>query len=120
MLQITPQMRILVAVEPIDFRNGIDGLVQLCKNALHHDPFGGAVFAFRNRRATALKLLVYDGQGFWLCHKRLSSGRFRWWPSSTTARAKSLAAHQLQVLLSAGDPEATKVPPEWRPISPRS
>lgn len=80
MLQITPQMKILVAVEPVDFRNGIDGLVQICKARLQQDPFGGGVFAFRNRRATSLKVLVYDGQGFWLCQKRLSEGRFRWWP----------------------------------------
>jgi transposase len=46
MLQITPQMRILVAVEPIDFRNGIDGLVRVCKEALRQDPFRGGVFVF--------------------------------------------------------------------------
>ena len=80
MIQITPQMRILVAVEPVDFRKGIDGLAQVCKDVLRQDPFSGWVFVFRNRPATALKVLVYDGQGFWLCHKRLSSGRFRWWP----------------------------------------
>src|SRR5579859_920942 len=74
MLQITPQMRILVAVQPVDFRNGIDGLVRLCKEVLRHDPFCGAVFVFRNRRASAVKVLVYDGQGYWLCQKRLSEG----------------------------------------------
>ena len=82
MLQITPQMKILVAVEPADFRRGIDGLARLCQEALQHDPFAGAVFVFRNRKATALKVLMYDGQGFWLCHKRLSQGRFPWWPSA--------------------------------------
>jgi transposase len=117
MLQITPQMRILVAVEPVDFRKGIDGLVQLCRQSLGEDPLRGALFAFRNRRATAVKVLVYDGQGFWLCHKRLSEGRFRWWPSAVNQAAKSLAAHQLQVLLSAGDPEATKAAPAWRSVS---
>jgi hypothetical protein len=75
MIQITPQMRIVVAVEPADFRCGIDGLARLCKDVLKHDPFGGWVFVFRNRSAKALKILVYDGQGFWLCHKRLSSER---------------------------------------------
>jgi hypothetical protein len=71
MIQITPQMRIVVAVEPVDFRKGIDGLAQVCKDVLKHDPFGGWVFVFRNRLATALKVIVYDGQGFWLCHKKL-------------------------------------------------
>jgi transposase len=73
MIQVAPQMRILVAVEPADFRKGIDGLARLCKEGLKQDPFAGAVFVFRNRRATAVKILVYDGQGFWLCHNHLSS-----------------------------------------------
>ena len=80
MIQVTPQMRVLVALEPADFRCGIDGLARLCKARLQQDPFSGTVFVFRNRRRTAIKALVYDGQGFWLCHKRLSSGKFRWWP----------------------------------------
>ncbi|MGA7414165.1 MAG: IS66 family insertion sequence element accessory protein TnpB [Bryobacteraceae bacterium] len=118
MIQITPQMRIVVAFQPADFRKGIDGLAQVCKDVLRHDPFGGWVFVFRNRPATALKILVYDGQGFWLCHKRLSSGKFRWWPRCGTAVARTLAAHQLQVLLSAGNPEATQAAPVWRPVGP--
>ena len=118
MIQITPQMRILVAIEPADFRNGIDGLARLCTEALKQDPFSGWVFVFRNRPATALKILVYDGQGFWLCHKRLSSGKFRWWPSGKNTATKTLAAHQLQVLLSAGNPEGTQAAPTWRPVSP--
>jgi len=64
MIQVTPQMRILVAVEPADFRKGIDGLARLCKEELKRDPFCGWVFVFRNRRGTAVKILVYDGQGF--------------------------------------------------------
>jgi transposase len=118
MIQITPQMRVVVAVEPADFRKGIDGLAQVCKDVLRHDPFSGWVFVFRNRPATALKALVYDGQGFWLCHKRLSSGKFRWWPAGKNAAAKTLAAHQLQVLFSAGNPEATQAAPAWRSVGP--
>jgi transposase len=116
MIQITPQMRILVAVEPVDFRKGIDGLARVCKEALRQDPFNGWVFVFRNRSATALKVLVYDGQGFWLCQKRLSSGRFRWWPTSAKEAARTLAAHQLQVLFSAGNPEAVQAAPVWRAV----
>jgi len=56
MIQLTPQMRILVAVEPADFRKGIDGLARVCKDVLQHDPFSGWVFVFRNRRAKAIKM----------------------------------------------------------------
>ena len=119
MLQITPQMKILVAVEPADFRRGIDGLARLCQQALLEDPFAGTVFVFRNRRGTALKVLMYDGQGFWLCHKRLSQGRFPWWPSDASD-AQQLAAHQLLVLLAAGNPTRTGAAADWRPVSPQS
>jgi transposase len=117
MIQITPQMRVLVAVAPIDFRRGIDGLARVCRETLSTDPFSGAVFVFRSKRGTAIKLLVYDGQGFWLCHKRLSEGRFRWWPSRSGGEGALLRAHELAVLLSAGDPTWTAAAPDWRPIA---
>ena len=116
MLQITPQMRILVALEPADFRRGIDGLARQCKESLEEDPFEGAVFVFRNRRGTAVKVLMYDGQGFWLCHKRLSRGRFRYWPTSADRRAATLASHEMLVLLAAGNPRRTEAPAAWRPV----
>lgn len=116
MIQVTPQMRVLVAVEPADFRKGIDGLARVCKEALGGDPYGGAVFVFRNRRATAIKILAYDGQGFWLAQKRLSSGRFGRWPRSATGATKRLEAHELQVLVQGGDPEAARGAPAWRPL----
>ena len=112
MIQVAPQMRVLVAVEPADFRKGIDGLARLAREELENDPFSGCLFVFRNRKATAVKILVYDGQGFWLCYKRLSTGRFRSWPSGQKLR--TLEAHELQVLLSAGDFEAAGAAPPWR------
>lgn len=120
LIQVTPQMRVLVAIEPVDFRKGIDGLARIARDVLAKDPFSGSVFVFRNRRATAIKVLVYDGQGFWLCLKRLSSGRFRFWPRETRAdeRERSLLAHELSVLLSGGDFEAAKSHPQWRRVSP--
>jgi transposase len=69
MLQITPQHRLLLAVEPIDFRKGICALKALCQQKLLCDPFSGTVFAFANRARTSVKLLVYDASGFWLCHR---------------------------------------------------
>jgi transposase len=117
-IQVTAQMRILVAIEPVDFRAGIDGLARVCRERLAADPFTGVVVVFRNRRATTIRLLSYDGQGFWLATKRLSSGRFRWWPSAAgDGAATQLAAHQLQVLLWSGNPTAAQVAPAWRQIN---
>ena len=118
MIQITPQMRICWAVEPVDFRKGIDGLAQLCRQRLQVDPMTGALFVFANRRRQALKVLVYDGQGFWLCQKRLSQGRFGWWPQVGVKPTFGLDAHQLQWLLWKGDPSRTPAAPMWRRIAP--
>lgn len=120
MIQVTAQMRILVAVEPVDFRRGIDGLCRLCRQALATDPFSGAVFVFRSRRGTGVKILAYDGQGFWLCHKRLSQGRFVHWPRAGSAGegSRQLLAHEMHVLLAGGNPDATEAAPQWRSITP--
>jgi len=102
MIQITPQMRLWVAVEPVDFRKGIDGLCAVCRQQLELDPFSGAVFVFVNRSRQAIRLLAYDGQGYWLCHKRLSRGRFPW--NFDRGRVRELAVRQLQMLLWNSDP----------------
>jgi transposase len=117
MISLTPQMRILMAVEAIDFRNGIDGLAGLCRNQFQKDPLSGCVFVFRNRRGTSLKILVYDGQGFWLCQKRLSKGRFRWRPDRSTSKTlKEMEARELQLLLWNGDPGKAAMSPLWRKL----
>jgi len=120
MIAITPQMRVLVCIEPADFRKGIDGLARLCREALAQEPFSGTVYVFRNRRGTAIKLLAYDGQGFWLCHKRFSQGRFRCWPARGDEGAVALEGHELQVLLFGGDPTAAQTAPFWRRVGPQA
>ena len=117
MIQLTPHMRILLAVEPVDFRNGMDGLGRLCREVLRADAMSGAVFVFRNRRATAVKVLVYDGQGFWLCQKRLSAGSFRRWPREGYDGALQLDAYQLQLLLWNGNPLSAQAASAWRPVA---
>jgi len=116
MIQLTPQMRILLAVEPVDFRKGIDGLAACCRQALATDPLTGALVVFRNRSRRALKLLVYDGQGFWLCQKRLSQGRFVWWPEASPGPTLRVDPHQLHLLLWNGDPSRAHAAPLWRPV----
>jgi transposase len=116
MLQLTPQSRVFLACEPADFRRGIDGLAALCRQRLRVDPMDGAIFVFRNRRGSALKLLSYDGQGFWLCHKRLSQGRLQWWPSSAQA-SEWISARELQILLWNGNPKTVKLAEDWRRVA---
>ncbi|MGH7811203.1 MAG: IS66 family insertion sequence element accessory protein TnpB [Candidatus Binatia bacterium] len=116
MIQLVPQLKILLAYEPVDFRKGIDSLVALCKGPLAQDPFSGTLFVFRNRSGTALKLLVYDGQGFWLCLKRFSQGRLHWWPQADTPLHR-LEAQQLAVLLYNGLPDQARFAAPWRQLT---
>lgn len=116
MLQLTPQSRVLLATEPVDFRKGIDGLAAVCRRALGDNPLSGAVFVFRNRARTTLKILCYDGQGFWLCTKRLSQGHFTWWPQGDDASVR-LAARELTILLWNGHPQQAGMAEDWRKLA---
>ena len=116
MIQITAQMRVLVAIESVDGRKGIDSLARLCQEKLSEDPFSGCVFVFRSRSGTAIRLLAYDGQGYWLAQKRLSSGRFVWWPEAAEA-TKPLEAYEAQLLMAAGDLSRVRAAPMWRRVN---
>jgi transposase len=116
MLQLTPQSRIFVATEPVDCRNGIDGLTAVCRRVLGDNPLEGAVYVFRNRAGTALKLLLYDGQGYWMMMKRLSQGHFRWWPTTPDAGVP-LSARELVMLLWNGNPERAQMAQDWRRLA---
>jgi hypothetical protein len=118
MIQVTPHIRILVAVEPVDFRKGIDSLAALCRQKLQSDPFSGAMFVFTNKSRRALRLLVYDGQGYWLCHKRLSKERFVW-PFQCGSVA-DLSAGQLQQLLWNSDPFKMTASEDFRRLPKKS
>jgi transposase len=116
MIQLAPQLKIMLAVVPIDFRKGIDALAALCRNQLNQDPFCGTLFVFRNRRGTAVKLLVFDGTGYWLCLKRFSRGKLAWWPTSSNEPLQPLQAQQLGVLLAQGNPLRASFPEDWRKV----
>jgi len=66
--------------------------------------------------AASLKLLLYDGQGYWLCMKRLSQGRFHWWPTTADAQVP-LSARELIILLWNGDPERAQMAQDWRRVA---
>lgn len=111
MFQISTRSQIWLAVQPVDFRKGIDGLVALCRQHLQQDPYSGHLFIFCNRSKTALKLLIFDGQGVWLCLKRWRGGKLKWWPQQS-APLHPLALHELQTLLFNGSPPQT--PLSWQ------
>ena len=115
MITPTPNTKIYIHTGKVDFRKGIDGLCAICKYDLKKTPFNGTMFVFSNSSRTALKILYFDGQGYWICHKRLSRGRFNWWPKGELAI--EFAAKELIVLMWNGDPYGSKMQSDWRPIS---
>lgn len=117
MLQLVPQSKIFVATQPIDFRKGIDSIAALCKLKLSLDPLSGAIFAFCNRSKTSIKFLCYDGQGFWLCLKRLSTGKFKSWPNNDPNLVQ-IVDRELYTIIHNGNPKGANFSDDWRPISP--
>jgi len=74
----TGAVKVMVATRPVDFRKGADGLAVLVRETMGADPFGGAVYVFRSKRADRIKLIFWDGTGMCLYAKRLEDGGFRW------------------------------------------
>jgi transposase len=113
-IAIRPDVRVLVATQPVDFRAGMDSLAALVATALKENPFAGDVFVFRPRRRTnRLKLLVWDGTGLMLVSKRLEDGKFTWPPIRDGVCR--LTGSQLALLVDGLDwsrvaPKAVKAP----------
>jgi transposase len=76
MLSLSTRVRVFAATDPVDFRKGFDGLVQIIRDVFGEDPFAGDLFCFFNRRRDRVKVLVWDRNGFWLHYKRLERGTF--------------------------------------------
>jgi len=106
--------QVWLVVEPIDMRAGIDGLSQRIQNTLGRSPCDGAAYAFRNQRRNRIKLLVWDGAGVWLCHRRLHRGHFIW-PTSTETVC-TLSLKQWQWLITGVDWQRLDAAPpaHWR------
>lgn len=100
----------------MDFRKRLDGLSGICRNYLKENPLSEAVFVFRNKKGQLLRLLVFDGQGQWLCEKRLSEDRFASWPKGEGTKIK-LSPRQLQGLLWNGDVDSVKFGADFKKLS---
>ena len=103
-LSLPAQLRVFLAREVTDMRKSFDGLCALIEHRFHRDPYAGELFAFVNRRRTYVKLLLWDGNGFWLFAKRLERGTFeRWRPSSDKETHVEIDRAQLLMLLEGVD-----------------
>ena len=110
---ISPGVRVHLAVDPIDFRNSIDGLEAAVRARLSEDPLSGHVFVFHNRTRTALKMLFWDHGGFVLVYKRLERGRFRL-PAGSGVRL-AITHAELAALLEGIDLSRAKRLIRWNP-----
>ena len=101
MIGPTGAVRVMVATRPVDFRKGAEGLAALVREEMRADPFSGAVYVFRAKRADRVKLVFWDGTGVCLFAKRLEDGKFRW-PAVQDGVIR-LTAAQLSALLEGLD-----------------
>lgn len=106
MFRFDAVLKVYVHREAVDFRKSINGLASLVEQALKLDPFGRALYVFRNRRADRVKILVWERNGFWLLLKRLEADRFIW-PRSAAAVIE-LSVDELHWLLAGVDLEALR------------
>ena len=97
MLSLPSAMRIFLAVEPADMRNGFDGLAQLVRDVVREDPLSGHLFVFRNRRRDRVKILYWDRDGLALWYKRLEKGTFRF-PEAKNGRIEVTPAEMAAIL----------------------
>jgi transposase len=112
MLSFSGSLKVFVAVEPCDMRNGFNGLHALVTERLGEDPRGGALFVFTNRRHTRLKILCWDGTGLWVLNKRLEAGTFSWPKNLAPQTTKlSLTPQALAMLTDGVDLRGAKLRP---------
>ncbi len=89
MFNFSSSLRIFLCVNPTDMRKSFNGLYAIAKHELERSPMDGSLFVFANRRRDRVKLLYWDGTGFWVLAKRLEKGTF-WWPGPAEAEAGDL------------------------------
>ena len=111
MITFSSDCRIYISLEAIDFRCGLNKLVPLAQSRFALDPRDHAVFVFRNRRRTDIKMIFFDRNGFFMGHKRLSRGKLEWWPR-TKDECLGLNSEELFRLLLGVDPRGN-FHPSW-------
>lgn len=114
MISPASNFKIYLASQPVDFRKGLDGLAACVANNFELDPYSGAIYVFRSRRADRLKILVWDGSGLVLIMKRLQGKRFTW-PKPQTGPV-TLTKVQFDALFDGIDWTKVAASPSHKPV----
>lgn len=116
MILVPRSVRVYFATQPMNLHKSFDGLTNEIRHTLGHEPLGGHVFVFLNRRKNQVKLIVWTRGGFTIVHKRLERGTFTF-PARVTGDAKSIEidVHELAMLLEGIDVSHVKSAPRWEP-----
>ncbi len=118
MLALSHGLDVFVVHEPVSFGKGIDGLSLYCEAVLGKNPLSGALFVFRNKARTMLRVLFFDGGRVWLVTAKQVGGKIPWWPKGD-GPLSALAARELSILLYGGYARAAHFAPDYRKIRGR-
>lgn len=114
MLTLGPSIKVYLARGTTDMRKSFDALAGAVREVLQQDPLSGHLFVFCGRRRHLVKILYWDGTGFWLVAKRLAKGTFAWPEPGSSSGAIELRPGELGALLGGIDLRKTTWRPWWR------
>ena len=117
MISFPANTDIFVCHLPVSFGCGIDGMIRYCKIILNKEPLSNAYFMFINKGKEQIRVLWYDGQGFSLCTKRSSQGRFSSWPKNTEELYSIFSFFDAQIIFTGGNPKNIKSNNIWKKVS---
>lgn len=117
MISFPANTDIFVCHVPVSLACGFDGMIRYCRILLKKEPIGKAYFMFINKGREQIRVLWYDGQGFSLCSKRSSQGRFLHWPKNSGEIYSTFSFYDAQIIFSGGDPKIIKSKTIWKKIA---
>ena len=105
MFLLSPQTKVFLAKDATDMRKSFRGLVTVTEAVLQEDPTSGHLFVFVNRRRDMMKILHWDGAGFWIWYRQLERGTFQLPDQQTLDNASGieLTPSQLTLILDGID-----------------
>ncbi|MCO1345951.1 IS66 family insertion sequence element accessory protein TnpB (plasmid) [Burkholderia multivorans] len=117
MFRFDDDLKVYLHRDPVDFRYGMNSLSILVEQSMRLNPMDASLYVFGNRRRDRIKILGWDGNGFWLLMKRLEADRFTW-PDKKT-EVVTMTTELLHALLDGDDITTIRRHPkrEYRRVS---